>query len=109
MPAVAEMRDAYRRRRDVAVQSLNQVPGLKVHVPEAGMFLMLDVRGTGLSAYDYALGLFERTGVAVLDATPFGRSAEGHLRVSFVVDEKSLAEACRRIAAYTNGLASAPR
>jgi aspartate/methionine/tyrosine aminotransferase len=109
MPAVAEMRDAYRRRRDVAIQTLNQVPGLKVHVPEAGMFLMLDVRGTGLSAYDYALGLFEKTGVAVLDATPFGRSAEGHLRVSFVVDEKSLAEACRRIAGYTNGLASAPR
>jgi len=71
--------------------------------------MMLDVRGTGLSAYDYALGLFEKTGVAILDATPFGRSAEGHCRVSFVVDEKSLTEACRRIAAFTNGLATAPR
>ena len=109
MPAVAEMRDAYRRRRDAAVGQLNQVPGLRVHVPEAGMFMMLDVRGTGLSAYDYALGLFEKTGVAILDATPFGRSAEGHCRVSFVVDEKSLTEACRRIAAFTNGLATAPR
>ena len=109
MPFVAEMRDAYRRRCDAAVKQLNQVPGLKVHVPEAGMFMMLDVRGTGLSAYDFALGLFEKTGVAVLDATPFGRSAEGHCRVSFVVDEKSLTEACRRIAGYTNQLASAPR
>jgi aspartate/methionine/tyrosine aminotransferase len=109
MPFVAEMRDAYRRRRDTAIQALNQVPGLKVHVPEAGMFMMLDVRGTGLSAYDYALRLFETTGVAVLDATPFGRSAEGHCRVSFVVDEKSLTEACRRIAGFTNTLASTPR
>jgi aspartate/methionine/tyrosine aminotransferase len=104
MPFVAEMCDAYRRRRDVAIQALNQVPGLKVHVPEAGMFTMLDVRGTGLSAYDYALRLFESTGVAVLDATPFGRSAEGHCRVSFVVDEKSLTEACRRISSFTNRL-----
>jgi aspartate/methionine/tyrosine aminotransferase len=48
--------------------------------------------------------LFEQTGVAVLDATPFGRSAEGHCRVSFVVDEKSLTEACRRIAGFTNKL-----
>jgi arginine:pyruvate transaminase len=104
MPFVAAMRDAYRRRRDAAIQTLNQVPGLKVHVPEAGMFMMLDVRGTGLSAYDYALRLFETTGVAVLDATPFGRSAEGHCRVSFVVDEKSLTEACRRIASFTNRL-----
>jgi arginine:pyruvate transaminase len=104
VPEVDQMRDAYRRRRDAAVSTLNQVPGLKVHVPEAGMFMMLDVRGTGLSAFDYALRLFEQTGVAVLDATPFGRSAEGHCRVSFVVDEKSLTEACRRIVGFTNKL-----
>jgi aspartate/methionine/tyrosine aminotransferase len=104
VPEVDRMREVYRRRRDAATAALNQVPGLKVHVPEAGMFMMLDVRGTGLSAFDYALRLFERTGVAVLDATPFGKSAEGHCRVSFVVDEKSLTEACRRIAAFTNGL-----
>ena len=109
MPFVDEMRDAYRRRCNAAIQQLNQVPGLKVHVPEAGMFMMLDVRGTGLSAYDFALRLFETTGVAVLDATPFGRSAEGHCRVSFAVDEKSLTEACRRIAGFTNKLASTPR
>jgi aspartate/methionine/tyrosine aminotransferase len=104
VPEVDQMREAYRRRRDAAVATLNQVPGLKVHVPEAGMFMMLDVRGTGMSAYDYALALFEKTGVAVLDATPFGKSAEGHCRVSFVVDEKSLTEACRRIAGFTNRL-----
>jgi aspartate/methionine/tyrosine aminotransferase len=104
VPEVDQMREAYRRRRDAAVTTLNQVPGLKVHVPEAGMFMMLDVRSTGLSAYDYALALFEKTGVAILDATPFGRSAEGHCRVSFVVDEKSLTEACRRIASFTNKL-----
>jgi len=109
MPFVDEMREAYRRRCNAAIQQLNQVPGLKVHVPEAGMFMMLDVRGTGLNAYDFALRLFETTGVAVLDATPFGRSAEGHCRVSFVVDEKSLTEACRRIAGFTNKLASSPR
>jgi aspartate/methionine/tyrosine aminotransferase len=104
VPEVEAMRDAYRRRRDAAIGQLNQVPGLKVHVPEAGMFMMLDVRGTGRSAYDFALGLFEHTGVAILDATPFGPSAEGHCRVSFVVDENSLTEACRRIAGFTNRL-----
>jgi aspartate/methionine/tyrosine aminotransferase len=98
------MRDAYRRRRDAAMTQLNQVPGLKAHEPEAGMFMMLDVRGTGLSAYDYSMGLFEKAGVSVLDATPFGPSAEGHCRMSFVVDEQSLTEACRRIARFTNAL-----
>ena len=109
IPEVAEMRDAYRRRRDAAVGKLNQVPGLKCHVPEGGMFMMLDVRGTGMSALDFSWGLFRETGVSVLDATAFGKSAAGHCRVSFVVDENSLDEACRRISRYTRGLATTPR
>jgi len=108
VPEVEAMRLAYQRRRDTAVARLNQVPGLSCHVPEAGMFMMLDVRKTGLSAYDYSWGLYNETGVSVLDASPFGPSAEGHLRVSFVIDEKNLDEACSRIARYTNSLAKIP-
>ncbi len=108
IPEVEAMRQAYQRRRDTAVARLNQVPGLSCHVPEAGMFMMLDVRKTGLSAYDYSWGLYNETGVSVLDASPFGPSAEGHLRVSFVIDEKNLDEACSRIARYTNSLAKIP-
>ena len=66
--------------------------------------MMLDVRRTGMSAYDYAWGLYNATGVSVLDASAFGPSAAGHLRVSFVVDEASLNEACKRIATYTSSL-----
>ena len=47
---------------------------LKCHSPDAGMFMMLDVRGTGLSSGDFACKLYDATGVAVLDATAFGRS-----------------------------------
>jgi aspartate/methionine/tyrosine aminotransferase len=104
VPEVEAMRQAYQRRRDTAVARLNQVPGLSCHVPEAGMFMMLDVRRTGLSAYDFAWGLYKATGVSVLDASAFGPSAAGHLRVSFVVDEASLDEACKRIASYTSSL-----
>ncbi len=104
VPEVEEMRQAYQRRRDTAVARLNQVPGLSCHVPEAGMFMMVDVRRTGMSAYDFSWGLYKETGVSVLDASAFGPSADGHLRVSFVIDEESLDEACRRIARYTNSL-----
>lgn len=106
---VGEMRDAYRRRRDTVIGKLNQVPGLKCHVPEGGMFMMLDVRGTGMSAQDFSWGLFRATGVSILDATAFGKSAEGHCRMSFVVDEQSLDEACSRISKYTRGLPGSPR
>jgi aspartate/methionine/tyrosine aminotransferase len=94
------MRATYQRRRDASVARLNQVPGLKCHSPDAGMFMMLDVRGTGLSSGDFACKLYDATGVAVLDATAFGKSAAGHVRVSFVADDKSLEEACGRISAF---------
>jgi aspartate/methionine/tyrosine aminotransferase len=101
---VEMMRATYQRRRDMAVARLNQVPGLKCLSPDAGMFMMLDVRGTGLDAADFATRLYEATGVAVLDATAFGPSATGHVRVSFVADDASLEEACRRISSFTRGL-----
>ncbi len=100
LPEVAEMKDAYRRRRDLAFQRLSGVPGLRLHNPESGMFMMVDVRGTGLSAEDFAWRLLEAKGVAVLPGDAFGPSAEGHVRISFAVAEASLAEACGRIAAF---------
>src|SRR6185295_9092980 len=101
---VEVMRATYQRRRDMAVARLNQVPGLSCLSPDAGMFMMLDVRGTGLSAADFSKRLYEATGVSMLDATAFGQSAAGHVRMSFVADDKSLEEACRRISSFTRGL-----
>ncbi len=100
LPELAEMKDAYRRRRDLAYQRLAGLPGLRLHRPESGMFMMVDVRGTGLGARDFALRLLEATGVAVLPADPFGPSAAGHVRISFAIDDAPLAEACDRIAAF---------
>ena len=45
-----EMRAAYRRRRDLVTTALSETPGLRVMVPEAGMFVLLDTRATGLAA-----------------------------------------------------------
>ena len=104
IPEVDEMRMLYQRRRDMAMAALGQLPGVICRSPAAGMFMLADVRGTGMSGSDFAWALFRQTGVAVLDATAFGPSAEGHLRISFAIDEKSLGEACRRIAEFTRGL-----
>lgn len=107
VPEVVEMRDAYLRRRDLTLAALGQLPGIICRAPAAGMFMLADVRGTGLSAHDYAWRLFHETGVAVLDATAFGKAAAGHVRISFAIDEATLAEACRRIAGFTRGLGKA--
>src|SRR3979411_2462713 len=54
-------------------------PGCRAIPPEGGMFVLLDVRGTGLGAADFARRLLDSERVAVLPCDGFGPSAEGHL------------------------------
>jgi arginine:pyruvate transaminase len=104
------MRQAYRERRDLAYALLGQVPGLQCHLPQAGMFMMIDIRQTGLSTEAFCWGLYHQTGVSVLDAAAFGPAVSGFVRLGFVVNPERLADACQRIASFvasvrTQGLA----
>lgn len=94
------LQTAYRRRRDRLRNRLEAVPVLSCHRPEGGMFVMLDVRATGLSAYDFAEGLFLEEGVAILPADAFGDSATGHLRISLGVADSEIDEAALRLSRY---------
>lgn len=68
------------------------------------MFMMIDVSGTGLEAVDFTWQLFRSQGVSLLDASAFGDTAAGYVRLGFVVDEARLAEACERITAFVDEL-----
>ena len=94
------MRDVYRHRRDLAVERLARVQGLRCLVPEAGMFMLVDVRATGLSGHAFSWELFRQEGVSVLDAAAFGPSAEGFVRLCFTVADEQLLDACERIARF---------
>jgi len=100
----AQMRAVYRRRRDLVIASLEGCPHLSVLKPDAGMFVLVDIRATGLSSLDFAWGLFQATGVAVLDAQAFGAPAAGFVRLSFTLGDDRLTEACRRIRGFVSGL-----
>ena len=100
----AEMREIYRRRRDLVFERLHRVPGLRCLLPEAGMFMMVDVSGTGLETVDFTWQLFRAQGVSVLDASAFGETANGFVRLGFVVDDAQLIDACERIARFVEGL-----
>jgi aspartate/methionine/tyrosine aminotransferase len=99
------MREIYRRRRDLVHAALAGVPGLVAMRPEAGMFLMVDVRGAGMTASEFSWGLFEAEGVSLLDATAFGASAAGFVRLSYTLGEDELTEGCARIRRFVEGSA----
>ncbi len=99
IPEQEEMRKAYQNRRDVFYHELQKIEGLQCHLPEAGMFLMVDIRKTGLSSQEMAELLLNEFDVATLPGIAFGPSGEGHIRVSLAVDEDELVKASKRIAA----------
>lgn len=100
------MRETYRARRDLVVDSLSACPELSVLKPDAGMFVLVDVRGTGLGSLDFAWRLFREAGVSVLDAAAFGAPAEGFVRLSFTLADAQLLEACERIKRFVASLAA---
>ena len=98
LPEVEQMKASYRRRRDLVCERLAAVPGCRVYRPQGGMFVMLDIRATQLTAKVFAERLLDGYGVSVLAGEAFGTSAAGHVRLSLAVAESSLRIACDRIA-----------
>ncbi|MFJ4065867.1 pyridoxal phosphate-dependent aminotransferase [Pseudomonas sp. NPDC089996] len=98
LPELEAMREAYRQRRDLVCESLAHCPGIRALKPDGGMFVMVDIRETGLSAQAFADRLLDQHGVSVLAGEAFGPSAAGHIRLGLVLGAEALGEACRRIA-----------
>ncbi|GAB2720986.1 pyridoxal phosphate-dependent aminotransferase [Halomonas garicola] len=97
-PQLDAMREAYRARRDAVCDALGDCPAVEVVKPAAGMFMMVDVRATGLSSQAFADRLLDEQGVSVLSGEAFGPSAAGFVRLSLTVDEAQLRAASRRLA-----------
>ena len=103
-PAVDDMIESYARRRDLTLRLLADVPGVEVLRPDAGMFVLADIRGTGLTSGEFSLRLFEAEKVSVLDAGNFGPEGDGWVRLSFTVDDDRLTEGLHRIARFSHHL-----
>jgi arginine:pyruvate transaminase len=104
LPDVAVLREAYRRRAVLLSQILTDAPNCQVMPPEGGMFVLLDIRGTGLASEDFGRALLQQENVAILPCDGFGPSAVGHLRISLTAPEPRLAEAGRRIVRFARSL-----
>src|SRR5271170_7576824 len=102
------IRELCTSRRDMLIEGMAGVRGIRCAVPDAGMFTLIDVRETGLSGYDFMSGLFRSERVSVLDGGAFGEATRGFVRLCFATDETTLREAIARIGRYVGTLASRP-
>ena len=105
LPEVTALRKTYRYRALLLSGILADAPNCRAIPPEGGMFVLFDVRGTGLGAQDFARQLLLGEDVALLPCDGFGPSAVGYLRIALTAPEPRLEEAGRRIVRFAQGLA----
>lgn len=74
---------AFKKRRDLLVSALNQIPGFRCVNPAGAFYVFPNVEGTGMSSKALADYLLDKAGVALLDGACFGRYGEGYLRLSY--------------------------
>ena len=98
------MLDAYRKRRDLVYELLNQIEGFKTNLPEGAFYFFPDIsyyfgktlRGKKIqTASDLSLYLLEEAHVATVTGEAFGN--KNCIRLSYATSEQDLREALRRI------------
>ncbi|WP_421984235.1 pyridoxal phosphate-dependent aminotransferase [Roseibium sp.] len=98
------MRALYARRAALIMDRLDGHTALRPMMPEAGMFLLIDVGASGLDGTGFADRLLEEAEVAVMPGASFGDQAADYIRLSLTVPDEVLAEAVDRIAAFADKL-----
>lgn len=81
--SVTAMVAEFKRRRDVIVKGLNDLPGVTCKTPKAAFYVFPSIKGTGLTSKVLADALLAEAGVACLPGTSFGAMGEGYLRFSY--------------------------
>jgi aspartate/methionine/tyrosine aminotransferase len=105
LTAVAEMREAFDRRRHIIVDALNAVPGVSCNMPQGAFYALADVRALlnrpvgsqgfiFTSSTELAAGLLEQAHVAAVPGEAFG--AAGYLRFSYATADDAIVEGMRR-------------
>ena len=102
---VKEMVEDDRLRRDLLVDRLNKIPGVKCAVPQATIYAFADFSAWGISSDELSTNILEHTHVAIESGAFYGEAGEGHLRICFGSESyERLEEALDRIEKYFNSL-----
>ncbi len=97
----------FRRRRAIAERVLARSNAVGAVQSDGAMYLMLDIRATGMTGEAFAHALLDAERIAVMPGESFGRAAAGHLRVAMTVEDALFETALTRLVAFAEGLAHA--
>mgnify|MGYP001597285087 FL=1 len=102
---VARMVAEFKRRRDLLVDGLNRLPGVRCARPGGAFYVFPNITGTGRPSGEVAERILNEAGVALLSGTAFGAHGEGYLRLSYANSEANLRLAIERMRPVFESLA----
>ncbi len=94
----------FKARRDLIVEGLNEINGIKCATPLGAFYAFPDISGTGLTGAEFAERLLTESDVCVLAGTAFGGVGDQHIRISYANSRENLTEALNRISRFVAGL-----
>ena len=97
---VIEMREKFRRRKDLIVSGINAIPGLSCFEPKGAFYLWINIKKLGITSEEFCFGLLEDQSMAVVPGSGFGEGGEGYVRMTYAADEAAISEGIKRMAAY---------
>jgi arginine:pyruvate transaminase len=90
----------FRRRRALALEALDGQNVVRAVPAQGAMYVMLDIRATGLSGEAFADALLEAELIAVMPGESFGQAAAGHVRVAMTVADEAFTDALKRLVRF---------
>ncbi len=100
-----EVAAPFRRRRALARRILGARNSIGLIPAQGAMYLMLDIRATGLSGEAFANALLDAHAIAVMPGESFGAAAAGHVRVAMTIDDDAFAAALATLCEFAESLA----
>lgn len=95
--AVRDMVAEFDERRQVIVEALNGLPGVRCADAAGAFYAFPNIEGTGMTSREAQDRILEEAGVAAIAGTSFGKFGEGYLRFSYANSTENIREAIRRI------------
>jgi aspartate aminotransferase len=101
---IKPMRDVFRKRRDLVLELMKDIPGFKTNVPQGAFYVYPEVSyyfgkkynsHTINNATDLSMFLLDEAHVAIVPGAAFG--SDNYIRFSYATSEKNLEEALKRM------------
>ncbi|UWQ97849.1 pyridoxal phosphate-dependent aminotransferase [Rhodobacteraceae bacterium S2214] len=96
----AQVAAPFERRRALTLQALEGQNVVRAVPAQGAMYVMLDIRATGKSSWDFANALLDEEHIAVMPGESFGSAAAGHIRVAMTIDDDAYVDAINRLVAF---------